>query len=124
MCDLLRQADWPELAGLQVGQLLEPEQRDVEPVAAVVVAGVDVYLVIMISCYQCRYLCKVVKFSPHLVDAVRLPEVVEVLGALAAAHHHPQVHRPVLGGSGQVTVLSLHTSHFVMSKIMNEHSGS
>ena len=52
MCDLLRQADWPELAGLQVGQLLEPEQRDVEPVAAVVVAGVNVHLVIMISCYQ------------------------------------------------------------------------
>ena len=46
--------------------------------------------------YQYRELCKVVKLSAHLVDAVRLPEVVEVLGPLAAAHHHPQVHRTVL----------------------------
>ena len=44
MCDLLGQTDRPELAGLQVGQLLESEQRDVEAVAAVVVAGVDVHL--------------------------------------------------------------------------------
>ena len=31
-----------------------------------------------------------------LVNAVSLEEVVEELCPLAAAHHHPQVHRPVL----------------------------
>ena len=50
----------------------------------------------MLSGYHVISTENFVKLSAHLVDAVRLPEVVEVLGPLAAAHHHPQVHRTVL----------------------------
>ena len=71
----VRETGRPELSRLEVRQALQSEEGDVVLVTVVTVQRVDVYL----------------------VYAVGLEEVVEVLGSLAAPHHHPQVHGPVLG---------------------------
>ena len=70
----VRQTRGPQLARLEARGGLEPEEGDVELVAVVVVLRVGV----------------------ELGQAVRLPEVVEVLSPLAAPHHHAEVHCSVL----------------------------